>query len=500
MSKKRILVCDDNQDQYNTLEAILGKKYEVRHCAHYRNLERDIPLNSPIQLLIFDLHYRGEAEEYGGYAILPSLIEKYPALKIVVYSRILTEYQQRDKAITIARELLRYKQVVAFLSSADAPAKVEFEVGRALGGPEWLRDDELNMLHLSDLQFGGEGLPGDAKTLALRVGEALESYAGSDRFRGEERERHFPGLVLITGDLTQHGRPAEFKEAASFVSELSRIVGDQATEMVGLLDNQNVILIPGNHDVNWDILRARSLFKGADGIEYRKELNADNALDFLWQQSWLPYCDASNKLLGGIGDWVWEPGYRIVDRQKEIGVIFVCVNSSRWGVTHLSQKGSVAPSTWLKIQEHLRTLDSKRNAIRILLIHHSLGNNVEQANRLLLTEAENEPDQLVDLLSKSCGFSVVMTGHIHDLAAHPITTANLKRKLFHVGAGTARSSDTKPYRNPQFIVVRICEVDPDTSKFKKLDVYPFQWDGKRFCAYAAFGDGQKTWERFELDT
>ena len=386
----------------------------------------------------------------------------------------------------------------AFLSPADSSARVEFEIGKAVGGPKWLREEEIVLLHLSDLQFGGEGLPGSAKTLAAQIAEALQSFIEGETYKGEDKKRRFPDLVLISGDLTQHGRPTEFEQASSFVTDLSATINDRSKEMAGLVGSRNVILIPGNHDVNWDILRGRSIFSDAEGLQYRPELNPDKDLEFLWREAWAPYCEFSRALLNGTAEWVWDPGYSVIDLQKEIGVIFVCVNSARWGVTHLGQKGAVNHSTWLTIQAQLNALDPVKKATRVLLVHHSLHPSVKKENRLLLAESEDEPEQLVDLLKKGCNIAVVMTGHIHELAAQELVGGDASNKLIHVGAGTARSKDTKPFCNPQFSVLRLCELDPHVNKFKHLDVYPFQWDGKRFAAHAAFQYGQKIWQRFEL--
>ena len=50
------------------------------------------------------------------------------------------------------------------------------------------------------------------------------------------------GLVLITGDLTWRANPHEFANAEKFIEDLKRELG---------LSNQHIVIVPGNHDVEW---------------------------------------------------------------------------------------------------------------------------------------------------------------------------------------------------------------------------------------------------------
>ena len=71
------------------------------------------------------------------------------------------------------------------------------------------------LLHLSDIHFGPKHLP--AATAAV------EALAGAAR----------PDVVVVSGDLTQRARPAQFRAARAFVERLPA----------------PVVFAPGNHDV-----------------------------------------------------------------------------------------------------------------------------------------------------------------------------------------------------------------------------------------------------------
>jgi Calcineurin-like phosphoesterase len=98
------------------------------------------------------------------------------------------------------------------------------------------------ILHITDTHFATgphrgqhvwrlEGETADDKmTLAEAVGSAIKAAAC-----------HI-GIVIVTGDLTFAGTTDEFEEAAKSLRRL-----------LGLLDlwNDNLVVVPGNHDINW---------------------------------------------------------------------------------------------------------------------------------------------------------------------------------------------------------------------------------------------------------
>ena len=71
------------------------------------------------------------------------------------------------------------------------------------------------LLHLSDIHFGPKHLPAAAA--------AVEALAGAAR----------PDVIVVSGDLTQRAKPAQFRAARAFVDRLPA----------------PVVFAPGNHDV-----------------------------------------------------------------------------------------------------------------------------------------------------------------------------------------------------------------------------------------------------------
>lgn len=71
------------------------------------------------------------------------------------------------------------------------------------------------ILHISDVHFGPPHLP--------RVAEGVHELAAADR----------PDLVVVSGDLTQRAKPAQFRAARAFVDRFEA----------------PTLVVPGNHDV-----------------------------------------------------------------------------------------------------------------------------------------------------------------------------------------------------------------------------------------------------------
>jgi len=497
MRKKRILICEDNNEQYDKLSMTLSADYDVRRSTDYRSVVEDMEKLKPVQLLILDLGF--PQGQYVGQHCLPEVVKRFPNVKIIVRSDILTLRDRTDESLEIAKKMMGYPQVVAFLSTADLAPKVMFEVDKALGTPKWLRDGELWILHVSDLQFGGKGLPEGAEGLAVKIFEAIESFLVTDTEPNEPAGRKFPFIGFVTGDVTERARPSEFEEASKFVEYLSDGLAERRADMAGAMGKANIVVVPGNHDVNWDISRARNLWDNENGVAYQNgEENLRGELDYLWRYSWLPFAEMRDGRSDEDRDWAWQPGYRVINLKHELNLVMVGVNSSRWGVNHLTRSPRVPAEVWRNINRQLEKIDAGRTAVRLLLVHHTLADGESPENRLILDQSETETDSLIELLSRTCDFAVAFTGHIHKLSAREIDTSSSRRKLIHIGAGTIRSDDRKQYRNPEFNLVRLMDLAPESNKFRHLVVYAFHWDGMRFGKYSAFDDGMQWWKVIDL--
>ena len=115
--------------------------------------------------------------------------------------------------------------------------------------------EELTILHLSGTRFG-QGLgPTNQLTTQNRTAHQLFGRLHDDLVRLAMEHQLWPDLLVVTGNLTDHGRPNEFKQAAEFLSALAETIE---------LPRRQVAFIPGRHDVNRQACQAYFLDQEAE--------------------------------------------------------------------------------------------------------------------------------------------------------------------------------------------------------------------------------------------
>lgn len=229
--------------------------------------------------------------------------------------------------------------------------------------------------HLSDLHFGRIDAP---------VLEALHAY-----FRDTEIDE-----VMVTGDLTQSGRRAEFAEAAAFFTTLQ----------------QRATIIPGNHDA---------------------------PVYNLWQRFLSPWKRFTTAL-----------GRHPEPVTRGDNFVFVGLNSATrmrfsldWSTGRLSSK---------QIARAIRELDEgPKDHLQILGAHHPFFPEPEagSAGRAVIPRAPDILKRLVD-----AGLDMVMTGHVHTGRVRSVDVEN--RKIILSQAGTASSTRTRG-ETPSFNVISV---------------------------------------------
>ena len=110
----------------------------------------------------------------------------------------------------------------------------------------------LTVLHVSDMHFGRyhrfEGDDG-LGSLLDRLRQDLDERRDRNGLR--------PDLIVLSGDFAEYGLKAEFERAQRFAQGLAKLVE---------LPNRRVVMVPGNHDVNWKRSQAYFLTCEDDGV------------------------------------------------------------------------------------------------------------------------------------------------------------------------------------------------------------------------------------------
>jgi 3',5'-cyclic AMP phosphodiesterase CpdA len=186
------------------------------------------------------------------------------------------------------------------------------------------------LLQISDTHFGTEQAP---------VVEALAALARQQR----------PDLIVLSGDITQRARPAQFRAARAFTDRLGA----------------PVLAVPGNHDI--------PLFD-------------------LWSRLRHPYA----RYIAAFGADL-EPGFSTRD------LLVVCVNTTRaWRHKH----GEVSAAQIDRVAQRLAAADAGQ--LRVVVVHQPVAvtRAQDESDRL-----RGHADALRRWAS--AGADLVMGGHIH---------------------------------------------------------------------------------------
>lgn len=495
MNKKRILICDDEDDQYRRLERLLGDAYSVIRSTSYLTAADDISRHWPIHLLILDLGF--PKGQYVGHECLEEVTRRFPSLRVIIHSDLASDVREQAKGFEVARKLVGYTQVKSFLGTSDKPWRVLFEVERAIGTSDWLKraNSEVWILHVSDLQFGGAGLPHEPETLAERVDSAILKFVNDPAALPEEG-RSRPGLVFATGDLTQRGRPEEFELARRFLEQIKAQVVGPDNPLIGVVPDP-CLAIPGNHDISWDVSRAQNIHEVDRHCEYQPAPNARRTeLQFIGGLAWEPYASLRTGTPAADSRWWSGPGFAVVDLKNELRLIIAVVNSSLWGVFHCSESPYVKERSWLELKSALDAIDRQRDATRILLVHHPVRESGRDQDRLWFSQEGPAYEELVGVLKGSCGIDIGFSGHLHKEGAY--WPRGREKTPLWIVAGTLRSDDRADLRRPHFNLVRLHQLDPGTNRYGSATVYAFEWRGSDFGFANCFDDGTTYHEGFRL--
>jgi 3',5'-cyclic AMP phosphodiesterase CpdA len=256
------------------------------------------------------------------------------------------------------------------------------------------------LLHISDTHFGTEEPP---------VVAALQALV---------REQKFDGLIL-SGDITQRARSAQFKAARAFCDSLAI---------------EHVLTLPGNHDIPLYNVAAR-LFSPYAGYVAAFGSNLEPELEF--------------------GD-----------------VLVIGVNTTR---PKRHKDGEVSVKQINRVVERLRR--ARRDQLRVVVTHQPacVMRPEDEENRLHGGETAVRAWSIA-------GADLVLGGHIHlpyvsDLCAHAVNT---ERPMFCVQAGTALSHRTRHGTPNSINIVRWRAPAPGERRICRVERWDYDLADGRF--------------------
>ncbi len=240
------------------------------------------------------------------------------------------------------------------------------------------------ILHLSDLQFG---------RAYLRPRQLAESISSAVKEK--------PNVIMISGDLSQSGRPEEYRAVRDFLVCLCKSFGIPEKE------RRRVVFCPGNHDVCWPL--GIGAYFTETGIPRAEPLRDDELFRFRMG----PYFDFSSSFQDDAGaSIVGDESFLFsIHDLTAVGILAISINSSAHE-DHSRKIGQIDDNCIERIARRLESFDTRKDILRVVVMHHPLqigaGSGIDPREGDLLDHSAAAARILWRL-----GVRMVFTGHIH---------------------------------------------------------------------------------------
>jgi predicted MPP superfamily phosphohydrolase len=271
------------------------------------------------------------------------------------------------------------------------------------------QDHRLHILHLSDIHLG-------TASQAHKYRTQLETD-----LKRELKVNHLEYLV-ISGDVAHYSTPDEYEAAFELMDGLVKRFG---------LDSSRVVVVPGNHDLNWDLSEKAYPFvpkrKLPDPLPEGRYIEAGDvgALlrdEKLYRERFAHFSAHFYKKVYGGTEYPLEHAEQgILHLRPDDRTLFLALNSC-WQIDHhYRERAGINMDALSRALDQLQ--DSKYDGwLKIAVWHHPV------------TGPDMMNDEFLQLLAVH-GFQICMHGHIHE-AIEGYHKYDAKRGLHIVGAGT----------------------------------------------------------------
>lgn len=297
-----------------------------------------------------------------------------------------------------------------------------------------MEQEELVLLHLSDLHFGLDRTK-DERASRKIVLDGLLNYIES------LGESYSPNIVCITGDIIYKGEKQAYSTASVWLDELI----DRFR-----LEPSNLIFCPGNHEL--DIKYKLSL--PSDATEADKKLNYPFSSQIIKPfKGFISFCEKQKIPPLDLG----ENYSNYLVGKRSIDFIDFYVFNSAWFCQGESSEGG---KLWLgeKFLKQLGAYNdfyaSRKDRIKISLLHHQ-ARHLHEGETRPPTLSENRP-AVFDQLTKQS--NIILNGHMH---SGPASNTQIDDAFIFESGATYNGID---HHNN----VSIYRISP--SKFEKTDI------------------------------
>ncbi|EMI28705.1 metallophosphoesterase family protein [Rhodopirellula europaea] len=250
--------------------------------------------------------------------------------------------------------------------------------------------DRFAIVQLSDIQTGPKHAFGNPSEISRKLVADINQASESLLFT--------PIYLLASGDIVEFGTKDQFDDAKLQIEEIATGAS---------IDRDNVLFIPGNHDINWKL----------------SELSEEIGDPRLKLQCYDRFCE------GFYGDTRArdDSSFQVVSDFR-FGICFILVNSCE-KETHLCHNGFVNEEKLVK------TLTSDdvdyaraQGFLIVACIHHRIDISAQEERSF----CENSGN--VEAILSQHGVQLVLTGHVHAHMCHEVRSQN--QKMVFSGSGS----------------------------------------------------------------
>ena len=234
------------------------------------------------------------------------------------------------------------------------------------------------VLHLSDLHF----------TRPDQAPLWFEQLATDLRALGHERL----GAVIVSGNIAAHARRDEYRSAAKFLRQLGQAFS---------VDPQHLVLVPGNHDVNWDLPESQRFAPFAEFYRDVRHISYPLVPEY---QATLQHLPAQRLLILGL--------------------------NSAWRMSREARDAAdIHRMALLNALNEMYNNPAFAECLKLAVWHHPITGNGSIENTSFL-----------DALAQA-GFRIGLHGHVHEAATHPSFELTVNgQRMSVLGTGTSGAS------------------------------------------------------------
>lgn len=272
-------------------------------------------------------------------------------------------------------------------------------------------DNEFIIIQISDIHFGSshyftnlslasDSIPEcDKPSLSKYIVESIKSYQNPGNF------------LAVTGDITQRALTEEFEDAEVCIEEIISNLKNSE-----IFKNRNFSIVPGNHDVNWEIQKA------------------DPKARYLGFSQYIRFLSKFGKIIDN--QILPERLYEITDLINDFNCIIVGFNSAVLEGPD-DHRGYIGESQFKNAIKEVNEICNGRKVIKIALLHHHINPVSTLESSLKLTDETLKDAAFIKQGLLEEGFLLALHGHRHFSHEEAISQNDAdSNKLLIVGCGS----------------------------------------------------------------